>query len=257
LESAPDSLVDRIFCGKPVSTFPENALKAWRMSATPTQWWWIRHAPVPDGGRIYGQRDLGCDCTDAAIFAAVASELPRDAVWVTSNLRRTRQTAVAIRAAIGGPHALDEPIALADLAEQDFGEWQGLDRAAFLASRTPRRSFWLAPADERAPGGESFDDMAARVKAAIERLTQQFRGRTIVSVGHGGPIKAALALALNVEHEAALAFMIDNCSITRVDHIGTPLGAYAWRVWAVNHRPWTRNAAADARSAAATAGPLA
>ena len=27
-----------------------------------TRWWWVRHAPVPDGGFIYGQRDLDCDC---------------------------------------------------------------------------------------------------------------------------------------------------------------------------------------------------
>jgi len=32
------------------------------MSAAVTRWWWIRHAPVRDGGRIYGQSDLPCDC---------------------------------------------------------------------------------------------------------------------------------------------------------------------------------------------------
>jgi hypothetical protein len=41
-----------------------------------TQWWWVRHAPVPDGGRIYGQRDRDCDGTDGGIFAALARELP-------------------------------------------------------------------------------------------------------------------------------------------------------------------------------------
>jgi alpha-ribazole phosphatase len=204
-----------------------------------TQWWWVRHAPVPDGGRIYGQRDLDCDCTDATVFSALATELPREAVWVTSNLKRTRQTAAAIRAAVG-PHASDEPIVVPELAEQNFGAWQGLDRVAFLASQAPRRSFWLAPADQRAPDGESFNDLAARVHAAVARLTAQFTGRTIVSVGHGGTIKAALALALKLDHEAALAFLIDNCSITRIDHMGTDVGAYAWRVNAVNHRPWTR-----------------
>ena len=29
-----------------------------------TRWWHVRHAPVPDGGRIYGQRDLDCDCSE-------------------------------------------------------------------------------------------------------------------------------------------------------------------------------------------------
>ena len=69
-----------------------------------TQWWWVRHAPVPDGGRIYGQRDLDCDCSDGGIFTALARELPREAVWVTSNLKRATQTAAAIHAAMGQPH---------------------------------------------------------------------------------------------------------------------------------------------------------
>ena len=67
--------------------------------STVTRWWWIRHAPVPDGGRIYGQSDLDCDCGDVEIFRILARELPRGAVWVTSNLARTRQTAAAILAA--------------------------------------------------------------------------------------------------------------------------------------------------------------
>src|SRR5262249_51970884 len=66
-----------------------------------TQWWWVRHAPVPDGGRIYGQRDLDCDCSDGGIFTALAKELPQEAVWVTSNLKRATQTAAAIHAAMG------------------------------------------------------------------------------------------------------------------------------------------------------------
>jgi len=66
-----------------------------------TRWWWIRHAPVPDSFRIYGQSDVDCDVSSAEVFAALANELPQDAVWLTSNLNRTRQTAAAILAAMG------------------------------------------------------------------------------------------------------------------------------------------------------------
>ena len=58
-----------------------------------TRWWWIRHAPVPDGGCIYGQRDLDCDCSDVEVFRAVARALPRDAVWFTSSLLGAGETA--------------------------------------------------------------------------------------------------------------------------------------------------------------------
>src|SRR5947209_6560238 len=38
-----------------------------------TRWWWVRHAPVrSDGGNIYGQQDIACDCGDLEVFMAVA-----------------------------------------------------------------------------------------------------------------------------------------------------------------------------------------
>ena len=69
------------------------------MSSTVTRWWWIRHAPVTtSGGRIYGQTDLPADTTDPAPYPPLARRLPREAVWVASHLRRTHETAAAIRA---------------------------------------------------------------------------------------------------------------------------------------------------------------
>ena len=216
------------------------------MSANQTRWWWIRHAPVPDGGRIYGQSDLDCDCTDAEIFGVLARELPREAVWVTSNLARTRQTAAAILAAANGRHDGVQPLAIPDLAEQHLGEWQGMERKPFYANRkVGTHTLWFGPANERPPGGESFVDLVERVRPVIERLTVQHRGRDIVAVTHGGTIKVALAVALGLDPQAALSFLIENCSLTRLDYL-SPQGAPGlWRVGAVNHRPWAKAAALD------------
>jgi alpha-ribazole phosphatase len=206
-----------------------------------TRWWWIRHAPVPDGGRIYGQRDLDCDCTDVAVFRTLARELPRGAVWFTSNLARTRQTAAAIVAAAQERFAGAVHIPVATLAEQHLGEWQGLERSSFYAARgVGTRALWFAPADERPPGGESFADLIARVSPCVQRLTQEHAGRDIVSVSHGGTIRAALSLALGVTPQSALSFTIENCSLTRIDHLGEFNGRSLWRVGCVNHRPWAR-----------------
>ncbi|MCX7353885.1 MAG: histidine phosphatase family protein [Alphaproteobacteria bacterium] len=195
-----------------------------------TRWWWIRHAPVPDGGCIYGQRDLSADCTDSAAFAYRAASLPAGAVWVASHLRRTHETAAAICAAGYGEA---QPAVERDLAEQHFGEWQGLPRKEVFASQSRWPNFWLAPADQAPPGGESFAQVVARVAPAIERLTTSHAGRNIVAVAHGGTIRAALALALGLTPSAALAFSVDTISLTRLDHIAGPDGA-AWRVVAVN-----------------------
>jgi broad specificity phosphatase PhoE len=198
-----------------------------------TRWWWIRHAPVPDGGRIYGQRDLECDCSDATVFTAVARELPHDAVWLTSNLTRTKQTAAAILSAMRLSHS--ELRAVAALAEQNLGDWQGLDRAAFLASRAEQYPHWFGPAIERAPNGESFHDLFERVTGAIDELSWEYAGRDIVAVTHGGTIRAALGHAMGLDSEGALAGeAIDNCSITRIDRSDRA----GWKVIAVNMRPW-------------------
>jgi alpha-ribazole phosphatase len=91
------------------------------------------------------------------VFAGLARQLPRRAVWVTSDLRRTHETAAAIiRAGLPGPQAIPGPdaLALADLAEQNFGEWQRLTYEELSQSRNGDfHRFWHAPVHEAPPGG--------------------------------------------------------------------------------------------------------
>jgi broad specificity phosphatase PhoE len=204
-----------------------------------TRFWWVRHAPVrADGGRIYGQRDLSCDCSDGHVFVALARVLPRDAVWITSNLRRTHETARAIWAADRSKFGDITFEQIPALAEQNLGEWQGLDRATFFSQRKlTAGSFWFGPADERAPGGESFADLVARVRSAVAGLIEQHRGRDVVVVAHGGTIRAAIAIALDLEPQRGLAFATDNCAITQLDRLEDE-GSSGWRVVCVNHQPW-------------------
>jgi alpha-ribazole phosphatase len=204
---------------------------------TSTRWWWVRHAPVrSDGGNIYGQKDMDCDCSDAVVFDAVAKILPRGAVWFSSHLKRTHQTAAAIWAA-GYP----QPDAMPherDFAEQHLGDWQGMNRAAFFASRPVAvGSVWFAPIDEPAPNGESFMDLYRRTQRGIDRLNAAHAGRDVVVVAHGGTIKAALGVALDNQPARGLTFTIDNCSVTRLDHLAGD-GHSGWRIPMVNQQPW-------------------
>jgi len=195
-----------------------------------TRWWWIRHAPAIDPeGRIYGQRDVECDCSDAAAFAALARDLPDGAVWVTTPLRRTRETAAAIRkAGRDGPDPLIEPM----LVEQNFGDWQGQKRSEIIHHR-----MWIAGPDETPPGGENFVSVMIRVGAAIERLGREYRGRDIVAVAHGGTIRSALGVALDLAPELALAFSVDNLSLTVTERFSESAASHDWRVVAVNRPP--------------------
>jgi alpha-ribazole phosphatase len=201
-----------------------------------TRWWWVRHAPVTiNKGCCYGQTDHPCDVDDAARFGALAKRLPKDAVWIATPLQRTHMTAAAIVAAgLPGTAPIIEP----DLIEQHFGDWQGV-RYDELAARQGEQwhRFWLAPAHETPPGGESFVALTERVHAAIDRLSDQHAGRDIVAVTHGGTIRAALSLALGLAPEPSLSFSIDNLSLTRIDRIPGPDGSPLWRVGSVNQPP--------------------
>lgn len=218
------------------------------METETTRWWWIRHAPVDSGGRLYGSEDWPANCEDPELFRSVAAMLPRDAYWVTSHLQRTHQTAAALKrhileeSAELEAHPEQEPL----LGEQSFGQWQGREREELLRERRAVNRwhrFWLTAADEAPPGGESFLDLCARVRRAVERISAERRGQDVVAVAHGGTIRAALSLALDLDPERALAFRIDNVSLTRIDLIHGPAAGHlprpeaVWRVELVNFPP--------------------
>lgn len=209
---------------------PESVVREGSAGMQVTSWWWVRHAPVTGhDGRMYGASDVPADVSDTAAFAGLAARLPRDAVWVTSHLQRARRTAEAIAAA---GLAMPEPLIEADLGEQNFGDWQGrryVDLETEVAGDDVH-NFWFAVADYRPPGGESFVDVVARVRATIERLTAAHRGRHIVAVAHGGSIRAALVHALDLDPNRGLAISTDNLSITRLDHVEGPEKGGNWRL---------------------------
>lgn len=215
------------------------------MTHVVTRWWLVRHAPVIGAaGRIYGQDDLDCDCSDAAMFAEVAGQLPADPVWLVTHLKRTQATAAALwqarHLASGDADPAMPPASdiERDFAEQHFGTWQGLTYAELESRRDGAyHRFWHAPADHAPPEGESFRAVIARVEQAIQRQTERHAGRDIVAVTHGGAIRAALAVVLGLEPERALGFSIDTCSITRFDHIQGPGEGASWRILAVNRHP--------------------
>ena len=156
-----------------------------------TRWWWVRHAPVVGFDcRFYGGADVDCDVSDTASFENLAGWLPKDAVWITSHLKRAHETADAlISAGIIPDERLEDP----DIGEQQYGEWEGItytelaERQLEAANGGPCYKFWLAPADHRAPGGgESFVDVIDRVSSVMRRVSKTHEGRDIVAVSHGG-----------------------------------------------------------------------
>lgn len=204
---------------------------------TVTRWWLIRHAPVHNPGNVIcGSSDREADTGNRAAAAALAAGLPADALWLTSPLRRSRQTAQALWTR--NPRLADTAVVEPALAEQDFGVWEGIshDTAAQRDAEAAAR-FWRDPARHAPPGGESFATVMERTAAALRRLTELHAGRDLVAVIHAGTIRGALALALDLTPEAALRLRIDPWSLTRIDHFHAGTGS--WSVGGVNAQPGT------------------
>jgi alpha-ribazole phosphatase len=147
---------------------------------------------------------------------------------------RARKTAETL-----ATHGADMNELLIDpnLAEQHFGDWQGLTYVEIAEKHANNHLFWLGPPEHRPPGGESFVDLRDRAVRSIDRLTEEHRGRDIVATAHGGTIRAALAHAFNLHPEAAVRFEIDNVSLTLIEHFEQADPAHAWRVAFVNYMP--------------------
>jgi alpha-ribazole phosphatase len=198
----------------------------------------VRHAPVNNpGGAIYGQRDVPADISNQALLRAAAARLPTQAVWLITPLQRTRQTAEGLLAASDGRLGSPALEPVADFIEQNFGDWQGRQKAELYSETGKPHPFWMSPATERPPGGESFVELMARVRPEIDRLSAEHAGRDIVAVAHGGPIRAAIARALGLDAEDALRFVIDNLSVTRLDLLAIDGAGPEWRIGGINLPP--------------------
>ena len=181
--------------------------------------WLIRHAPV-DGvkGTIHAS-DAPADLGDRVRLDALRQRLPLDAASYASPARRTVETARALGL---DPHLVDE------FSEQNFGDWTGRKHDELAAAGGDAYAqFWSDPAYARPPGGESFEDQVARVRLGLQRIVP---GETTLVV-HSGTIRSALCLALDLTPQAALRFVIDPLSLTRIDRL-----ANGWRIVSVNQR---------------------
>lgn len=181
--------------------------------------WLIRHAPV-DGvkGTIHAAA-APADLGDRAQLDALRQLLPWDAASYASPARRTVETARALGL---------EPMLVSEFSEQDFGDWTGRrhDELAAIGSESYAQ-FWSDPAHGKPPGGESFEDQVARVRLGLSRIG----AGPATLVVHSGTIRAALCIALDLTPQAALRFVIDPLSLTRIDRLPT-----GWRVVSVNQR---------------------
>ena len=104
-----------------------------------------------------------------------------------SPLSRALETARIVAARIGLEVAVDE-----GLREVDTGSWSGLSRAEVRERYPEGFQRWIT-GGAGWEDGESYEEMAERVLAAVNRIAAAHPGGRVLLVSHGGPIRAIQA----------------------------------------------------------------
>jgi probable phosphoglycerate mutase len=159
--------------------------------------------------RVQGQLAIDLDGVgrgQTAAAAAVLAERKPDAV-VSSDLRRARDTAQAL-ADLTGLAVRTDPA----LREIYAGAWQGLSRAQIVAGWADDFAAW-----------RRGEDVARRAAASIRQHAQELgdRGQLVV-VAHGGSLRGALTVLLDLPPEAYASFAaFRNAHWAVLDRVGS------------------------------------
>ena len=202
----------------------------------------IRHPPVPAAwaARCYGQTDVALSsdwAEDAAVNALLErADGPGRASPIrihTSPLSRCARLAELLHGELARREVLapsERPRHDARLGELDFGEWEGRRWADI---RRDDIDAWASdPAGFRPPGGETFTDLAERWHDFLRSLgTDDATEHWVVT--HGGPIRAAVALALGGPLVVGARLSIAPLGTALIDYPGgadadSPLGIVRW-----------------------------
>ncbi|HVD31823.1 MAG TPA: histidine phosphatase family protein [Methylomirabilota bacterium] len=159
---------------------------------TPTTFYFVRHGESEgNAARVFtGQTDSPLTARGREQAAAVAEELAQvkfDRI-VSSDLSRTRDTADVIAKRLGKPVEI-----VPELREIDVG-----DRTGKSFDETRGLPNWNDDGFVAWPGGETLDRVLARTLGAIDRLTRESPGKTILIVGHGGVNRILLSHFLGI-----------------------------------------------------------
>jgi probable phosphoglycerate mutase len=134
---------------------------------------------------------------------------PIDAVYV-SGLRRTVQTAAPLAGKLGITPEV-EP----GMREVRLGDWEGgAFRIRVAQNDEIAQRMWATQRWDAIPNAESTEDLAARVRAAIERIAAAHPDQRVAVFTHGGVIGQVVSMATGAEGFAFIG--ADNASITQL-----------------------------------------
>ncbi|MBR8743021.1 histidine phosphatase family protein [Nocardiopsis sp. MG754419] len=126
---------------------------------------------------------------------------------VTSPLGRAVRTAELA--------GLSDTVVLPDLAEWDYGAYEGITSARIHQDR-PGWDLWTDGVPEGAPGfpGENPDQVADRVARVLDEVVPELDDGDVVLVAHGHVLRALTARRLGLPSWGGALFRLDTGSIS-------------------------------------------
>jgi probable phosphoglycerate mutase len=100
-----------------------------------------------------------------------------------------------------------------DLAEWDYGELEG-ETTSTIRETWPGWTIWNGPV----PGGETIEQVAARLTRVLESVTPDLERGDVVLVGHGHAMRVLTACWLGLEPRAGELFVLDAGSVSLLGH---------------------------------------
>lgn len=108
-----------------------------------------------------------------------------------SDLLRASRTAEIVAQCLGLPAPVAEP----GLRERNGGDWQGCTGAEIEARWPGMRDAWRRGELHAPPGGESDDDLVARVEPSLDRAASAVDDGAVLVVTHHGVLRLLSARA--------------------------------------------------------------
>lgn len=193
-----------------------------------TRFIFVRHGATPATveRRFAGLTDVPLNAEGLEQAATVAKRLRPVRIDVVhcSPLTRCRQTAEAIMQTTG-----HKPRIVDDIRECHFGEWENLSIQEVMDGWPEPFGAWVGDEAVPPPGGESWGQVAERVKGWFDEASERYKDRTVLAVTHGGVILAAARMVSQSPYRALFGFEVDPCSVTIIQSRG-PL----WRLRLLN-----------------------
>lgn len=106
-----------------------------------------------------------------------------------------------------------------ELKERGFGIWEGLTFEEIENRYPDGLSRWkMDPIHYTPEGGESIIDLQKRVNNAVQYVMQEYKGKRVLIVTHMGPMRVAVAQALQIPLINYRHLQIHPGSSTRIDY---------------------------------------